>query len=114
MWDKEPCEMDVSLAWLAEIPREEIPWYPTVEPDACMGSRDCLAFCPQDVFRWDAEAGHAVVTAPFRCVVGCRECAQVCVSHAISFPSTEEWLGVQDGLRVKVREKARGGHAVTP
>jgi NAD-dependent dihydropyrimidine dehydrogenase PreA subunit len=79
-----------------------------------MGSRDCLAFCPQDVFRWDAEAGHAVVTAPFRCVVGCRECAQVCVSHAISFPSTEEWLGVQDGLRVKVREKARGGHAVTP
>lgn len=92
MWDKEPCEMDASLAWLAEIPRTEIPWYPTVEPDACMGSLDCLAFCPQDVFRWDTEAGHAVVAAPFNCVVGCRECEMVCMSHAISFPSAEKWL----------------------
>ncbi len=89
--EKEPCEMEAGLTWLAEIPREEIPWYPTVDPDACVGSRDCLAFCPQDVFRWDAEAGHVVAT-PFKCVVGCRECAQVCASQAIRFQSAEAWL----------------------
>jgi len=99
--------MDAGLEWLAQIPREEIPWYPTVDPDACVGNQDCIAFCAQDVFRWDSGAGHTVAAAPFNCVVGCRECVQVCVSQAISFPSTEEWLAVQHRLHVGVQGKAR-------
>jgi NAD-dependent dihydropyrimidine dehydrogenase PreA subunit len=84
--------MDASLGWIAAIPREEIPWYPALDSEACMGNRDCIAFCPQEVFQWDAEAGRAVVADPFKCVVGCSDCAHVCPSLAISFQSAEEWL----------------------
>ena len=113
MWDTEPCDMDASLEWLTQFPREEIPWYPTLDPEACMGNRDCIAFCPGEVFRWDVEAGHAVVAAPFNCVIGCRECEQVCLGRAIRFPSPEAWLGIQEALRVKISEKVREYRAVT-
>jgi NAD-dependent dihydropyrimidine dehydrogenase PreA subunit len=104
VWEKEPCEMEAAIKWIAQIPREEIPWYPTVSPDACVGNQDCIALCPQDVFRWDPEAGHVVVAAPFNCVVGCRECVEVCLNQAISFPSVEEWLAVLHRLQARVQE----------
>jgi len=114
IWGEEPCETESSLGWLTRIPREEIPWYPAVDSGGCIGNQDCIAFCPQEVFRWDVEAGHTVVAEPFNCVIGCRECEQVCVSQAIRFPSPEAWLGIQEALRVRIREKARGRDAVTP
>ncbi|HIP97366.1 MAG TPA: ferredoxin family protein [Anaerolineae bacterium] len=40
------------------IPREEIPWWPTIDYDACAGCRECYEFCPNDVFDWDDNDVH--------------------------------------------------------
>ena len=35
------------------LPREKIPWFPSISYDLCKGTKDCLAFCPTNVFAWD-------------------------------------------------------------
>ena len=32
------------------VPREEIPWYPTIKPDLCNGCGDCKVLCKPGVF----------------------------------------------------------------
>lgn len=72
-----------------DVPREKIPWYPTIDVDSCVGCRECYEFCKNDVYEWDEEGNHPVVVHPFNCVVGCSACANVCSGDAISFPSRE-------------------------
>jgi NAD-dependent dihydropyrimidine dehydrogenase PreA subunit len=74
----------------AKIPREKIPWYPTINYDACINDQECLNFCKNDVLSLDAESGRVVVTQPNNCVVGCDSCAQICPVDAIAFPDKEE------------------------
>ena len=66
-------------------PREHIPWFPTVALDLCDGCGACLKFCSFGVFR-AAEDGTVIVVEPFRCEVGCNNCARVCRPKAITFP----------------------------
>jgi len=68
------------------IPREEIPWYPTIDVGACIGCTLCFATCGRDVFDFDYERHLAVATAPYNCMVGCSTCGTVCPTEAISFP----------------------------
>ena len=35
------------------IPRKEIPWFPTVDYEACTGCQECINHCPGDVYDWD-------------------------------------------------------------
>ena len=76
----------------SRIPREHIPWFPTIDPTKCTGDQACVTFCKHGVFRWDPAAERPVVADPYNCVVGCSGCTSICTPGAISFP-TLEWLG---------------------
>jgi len=69
-------------------PREAIPWYPTVRADLCDGCGACLRFCTFDVYA-TTDDGKVEVVEPFKCVVGCSACAQICRPGAIAFPPRE-------------------------
>jgi len=68
------------------IPRERVPWYPTVDAGKCIGCKVCFEFCSHGVYRWDEAQNKTVVVEPFQCVVGCSTCAGMCKEKAISFP----------------------------
>jgi NAD-dependent dihydropyrimidine dehydrogenase PreA subunit len=83
----------------SNVPREKVPWFPTVDLDACIGDQECLKFCKNDVFVWDELNSRPVVGRPSNCVLGCSACAEICPAEAISFPSKEELRRVLRALR---------------
>ncbi|MEM0216872.1 MAG: ferredoxin family protein [Candidatus Bathyarchaeia archaeon] len=68
------------------IPREEINWHPTVDPELCIGCGICVLNCGKNVYQFDYEKNVAVVANPMNCLVGCTTCQNTCPQHAISFP----------------------------
>lgn len=88
-----------------QIPREKIPWFPTVNAEKCNGCRVCFEFCQQGVYTWDEEKNVAQVTNPFHCVVGCSHCTTLCPPQAISFPSEEVLMENLRELREKLGSK---------
>jgi len=68
------------------IPREEINWHPTVDPELCIGCGICVLNCGRNVYQFDYEKNVAVVARPLNCLVGCTTCQNTCPQHAISFP----------------------------
>ncbi len=76
----------------SRIPREQIPWYPTIDATKCTDDQACVNFCKHEVFTRDAATERPVVANPYNCVVACNNCTTICPSGAISFP-TLEWLG---------------------
>ena len=68
------------------VPREAIPWFPTVYEEKCNGCKECYDMCPTRVFIWDEESKKPKAAYPLRCVVGCSGCAQICKPKAINFP----------------------------
>ncbi|MBN1677638.1 MAG: ferredoxin family protein [Candidatus Thermoplasmatota archaeon] len=70
------------------IPREEIPWYPVINPEKCTGCSSCADFCSQGVFKFDGKISHVV--KPYACVVGKSSCRSFCPEKAISFPTIAE------------------------
>lgn len=73
----------------AMIPEKQISWYPTIEADACIGVRDCLQICENNVLEWDVGAGHPVVIRPENCEAGCTACMEACPVKAIRLPTPE-------------------------
>jgi NAD-dependent dihydropyrimidine dehydrogenase PreA subunit len=69
------------------IPRREIPWFPTVDADACIGCTLCYVTCGRGVF--DMQDKIAVTARPYECMVGCSTCATVCPVEAIAFPGRD-------------------------
>jgi NAD-dependent dihydropyrimidine dehydrogenase PreA subunit len=68
------------------IPREQIPWFPTVHQEKCDGCKECLKLCPTGVYMWDDQTQKPLVINPLNCVVGCSNCAIICKRDAIIFP----------------------------
>lgn len=66
------------------IPRDEIPWKPFVDAEACIGCQLCYVTCGRGVY--EIQDGVAVPVAAMECVVGCTTCGNVCPTSAISFP----------------------------
>ncbi|MBG0787764.1 MAG: 4Fe-4S binding protein [Anaerolineaceae bacterium] len=67
------------------IPREQIPWFPTVSAALCNGCGKCIEVCPKDVFVMTDE--HVVeVVEPFACIVSCCFCKSACDPQAILMP----------------------------
>ena len=66
-------------------PREQIPWYPTVNEDLCDGCGACLKLCRNGVLVLTA-TGKVQVVDPFACIVGCSSCANLCKPGALIFP----------------------------
>jgi len=86
--DKEIKKRDENKKELYQgMPREQIPWFPTVYEDKCNGCKECFLMCPTKVFLWDDKTEKPKVVKPFNCVVGCTGCAHICKPEAISFPS---------------------------
>jgi len=92
-----------------KVPREKIPWYPTVNPDLCIHDQECINFCKNNVFDRDDALGVPVVARPYNCVVGCDACAKICPSEAISFPPMEEFKAT---LRRLIAEEQEASNAV--
>jgi NAD-dependent dihydropyrimidine dehydrogenase PreA subunit len=81
------------------IPREMIPWFPTINYGLCTGDRECVEFCPHQVFVWDEATSRTLVASPYSCAVGCDGCTQVCPVGAITFPSKDELRATLRRLR---------------
>ncbi|MDZ7673763.1 MAG: ferredoxin family protein [Acidimicrobiales bacterium] len=69
------------------IPRDEIPWRPTVDPEACIGCQLCYVTCGRGVY--EMVDGIAVEADPMSCAVGCTTCGNICPTGAISFPAMD-------------------------
>lgn len=83
-----------------DIPREKIPWHPTVDEEKCTGCGTCVDFCHSSVYSLEEKAK---VASPFKCIVGCTGCFNQCPENAISFPDMKEF--------VKVLQKLKAEHA---
>ena len=83
------------------IPRREVPWYPTLNDDLCIGCQECITTCPGDVYDWDDDKAHPVVARPYNCVVYCMGCAKACPEEAISFPDKEQIVELVKQLRAR-------------
>lgn len=68
------------------IPREQIPWYPTLYEDLCDDCGKCVSFCPEKVFAFTEDDQGVYVASPLKCQVGCAECGRICSQKAIAFP----------------------------
>ncbi len=76
----------MSQTWYG-IPREEVPWHPTVDDAKCIGCRTCYDFCTHGVYGWDDGRQQPTIASPTSCVVGCIGCRGQCPVEAISFPT---------------------------
>ena len=74
---------------LKQVPRESIPWYPTIDEGKCNGCQACFQFCQHGVYSWDDKNNIAKIIQPFQCVVGCSGCQPLCPLGAISFPDID-------------------------
>jgi len=72
------------------IPREEIPWFPTIDEVLCTNCGICLEFCANGVYALNDM--QTQVVAPFNCVVGCSGCETLCTPGAIRFPDMGEFM----------------------
>ena len=81
------------------IPREEIPWFPTINEDLCTSCNACMDFCSNNVFvQGDL---HTEVVNPYNCVVGCSSCSKECSTGALTFPQKEDLVKILNELRPK-------------
>ena len=89
------------------IPRQEVPWYPTVDAQACIGCELCYVTCGRGVY--DLQDRKAVALQPYACMVGCTTCAMVCPTEAIHFPEREVVRRVEREHKLLrlVKEEAR-------
>ena len=87
------------------IPREEIPWYPTIDPEKCIGCKTCIEFCKNDVLEFDEATGKTRVKNPYNCVVECKTCARLCPVDAISFPEEQQFNEVLKACLLSHKEK---------
>ena len=69
------------------IPREEVPWLPTVDADSCIGCQLCYVTCGRGVY--EMREGVVVAVSAMECMVGCSTCGNVCPTAAISFPKLD-------------------------
>lgn len=86
------------------IPREEIPWFPTVDAKKCIGCRECITICKNGVLSFDETSQKTTVVNPYNCVIECHTCARLCPADAISFPNTAEFTNFIN-TKLAAREK---------
>jgi len=79
------------------IPREDIPWYPSVDKSRCEGCSSCVEFCSQKVFEFFD--GKSQVVRPYNCLVGKSSCRAFCPDNAISFPTRTVFKEAMDELK---------------
>lgn len=83
------------------VPRELIPWAPTIDYTKCDFCLECAKFCPHGVFELREGEIRLVVARPHNCVVFCRACAKTCGRDALSFPDKAATTNLIKELRAK-------------
>lgn len=78
------------------VPRSQISWNPTVLEEVCIGCGTCVTGCSRLVYRFDFARKKPVVVDPLNCMVGCTTCANTCPANAVSFPSIESVLALEE------------------
>ncbi len=100
VWVHFKCERAKKLGWVEEkypgIRREQIEWYPSIDPSKCDACGACAKFCKRGVYTFDASPR---VTNPYRCVVGCNGCQSKCKAGAITFPTLVDLRKMLRALR---------------
>jgi NAD-dependent dihydropyrimidine dehydrogenase PreA subunit len=81
------------------VPREKIPWFPTIDYNKCDFCMECDKFCPHQVYERREGEVKLVVAHPEHCVVFCRACAKTCGPDALSFPNKPETIELIKRLR---------------
>lgn len=98
------------MPWLVGYPRDQIPWYPTIDATKCVSCGMCMN-CGRNVYDW--VNGKAVVARPYECIVGCSTCAALCLGEAITFPDIARVREIyrREKIWSKVKRALRdGGH----
>lgn len=72
------------------IPREQIAWFPIIDPNACSACGECADLCANEVFGLNASNSLMEVVNPYNCVVLCDKCGLTCPSEAIHFPDKRD------------------------
>jgi NAD-dependent dihydropyrimidine dehydrogenase PreA subunit len=83
------------------IPRNKIPWYPTIDYEKCITCGKCVDFCHMKVFTIEEKDGKkkTAVENPYSCIVTCTGCDAVCPIGAIKHPSKKEFREKLNDLR---------------
>jgi NAD-dependent dihydropyrimidine dehydrogenase PreA subunit len=93
------------------IPRELVPWFPTINAEQCDNCGVCLSFCKHGVYA--AGETSMTVAMPYNCVVGCSGCQPQCPNAAISFPDVDEFVTVVREIRARYASRDAGQLPVT-
>lgn len=91
------------------LAREKIPWFPSINYDLCKGAKECLTFCPSNVFAWDEARARTFVANPYSCTVGYSNCVQIYTKQAIAFPDKEEFAATLKRLGSEMLQKPAAG-----
>jgi NAD-dependent dihydropyrimidine dehydrogenase PreA subunit len=83
------------------IPRQLIPWYPTIDASLCVGCKECMSFCRDTVYAFDEAANQVYVQNPWHCQVYCQSCTHACSHDAITFRDRREVKAAIRELRAK-------------
>jgi NAD-dependent dihydropyrimidine dehydrogenase PreA subunit len=81
------------------VPREKIPWYPTIDYSKCDFCMECDKFCPHQVYERREGEVMLIVANPTNCVVFCRACAKTCGPDALAFPNKQGIIELIKRLR---------------
>ena len=83
------------------IPRNEIPWYPTIDYEKCVSCGKCVEYCTLGTYEFEKKNGkkRTIVKNPNKCVVLCTGCDGICPTGAITHPSKKETSVIIRNLR---------------
>jgi len=91
------------------IPRDKIPWHPTIDYEKCTGCGKCAEFCTLGTYVLEDKNGERkpIVKNPNNCVVLCSGCDSICSTHAITHPSKKQTQEIIRTLRKEYSIKSR-------
>ena len=83
------------------VPRNKIPWHPTIDYEKCLSCGKCVDYCKLGVYEYEEKDGEkkSVVKNPNNCVVFCTGCEAQCPVQAITHPSKLETGKIMSKLR---------------
>jgi NAD-dependent dihydropyrimidine dehydrogenase PreA subunit len=74
------------------VPRDKIPWYPTIDYEKCVSCGKCVEYCTLGTYAFEEKNGKKkpIVKNPNNCVVFCSGCDSISPAGAISHPSKKQ------------------------